>query len=65
MEQLEVIKLLASKLDKTGIPYQRYLEEVFHVMKIGHKAPMLIKYFAAYPSDVIGNVTRREIYEFL
>lgn len=48
MEQLEVIRLLASKLDKAGIHYQRYREEVFHVMKVGHKAEMLINYFAAY-----------------
>jgi len=41
---------------------QRYPEEIFHVMKVGYKAAVLIKYFAAYPSDVIGNVTMREIF---
>ena len=65
MEQLEVIKLLASKLENAGIHYQRCPEEVFQVMKIDHKTSMLIKYFAANHSDVIGNVTRREIYEHL
>jgi hypothetical protein len=44
---------------------QKYPERFFHVMRVGYKAAMLIKYFAAYPSDVIGNVTRREIYEYL
>jgi hypothetical protein len=43
MEQLEVIKLLASKLAKAGIHYQRYPEEVFQVMKIGHKAVIELK----------------------
>jgi hypothetical protein len=43
MEQLEAIRLLASKLDKAGIHYQRYLEEVFHVIEIGHKAVIELK----------------------
>jgi hypothetical protein len=44
---------------------QRYPKRFFHVMRIGYKAAVLIKHFAAYPSDVIGNLTRREIYEYL
>jgi hypothetical protein len=44
---------------------QKYIERFFHVMRVGYKAAVLIKYFAVYPSDLTGNVTRREIYEYL